>query len=195
MTKHPETLHLYRQPHLCQSGEFVLLRVAWLYIVLKGIVPLLYDASTLANWLSFILVFVALSFACAGLGLLIGVISPSSRSTVLYSQLIFIPSMLLGGLMLPYSMLPDAAGRISQLLPATQAMNAFNGLAMGQEADFSPSGSLILLFISGLLAFGLANFLFSWDSSNTTRRGHPALALLAFLPYAIGLFLLVPAAS
>jgi ABC-2 type transport system permease protein len=166
-----------------------------LYIVLKDIVPLLYDASTPANWLSFILVFVALSFACAGLGLLIGVISPSSRSTVLYSQLIFIPSMLLGGLMLPYSMLPDAAGRISQLLPATQAMNAFNGLAMGQEADFSPSGSLILLFISGLLAFGLANFLFSWDSSNTTRRGHPALALLAFLPYAIGLFLLVPATS
>jgi len=97
--------------------------------------------------------------------------------------------------MLPYSMLPDAAGRISQLLPATQAMNAFNGLAMGQEADFSPTGSLILLFLSGVLAFTLANYLFSWDSHNATRRGHPALALLAFLPYAVGLFLLVPTTS
>jgi ABC-2 type transport system permease protein len=157
--------------------------------------PLLFDAPTPANWLNFILVFLAFSIACAGLGVLIGVISPSSRTTVLYSQIIFIPSMLLGGLMLPYSMLPETAGRISQLLPATQAMNAFNGLAMGQEADFNPTGSLVLLVLSGLLAFILAIYLFSWDSQNSTRRGHPALALLAFLPYAVGLLLLVPATS
>jgi len=157
--------------------------------------PLLFNAPTPVNWLNFVFAFLALSFACTGLGVLIGVVSPSSRTTVLYSQLIFIPSMLLGGLMLPYSLLPDAAGRISQLLPATQAMNAFNGLAMGQEADFNPTGSLILLLISGLVAFILANYLFSWDSRNSTRRGHPALALLAFLPYAVGLILLVPANS
>ncbi|HSG17337.1 MAG TPA: ABC transporter permease [Anaerolineae bacterium] len=157
--------------------------------------PLLFDAPTPSNWLNFILVFLAMSTACAGLGVLIGVISPSSRMTVLYSQLIFIPSMLLGGLMLPYSMLPNVAGRISQLLPATQAMNAFNGLAMGQEADFSPTGSLILLYVSGVLAFAMANYLFSWDRRNTTRRGHPVFALLAILPYAIGLFLLVPTTS
>ena len=74
-------------------------------------------------------------------------------------------------------------------------MNAFNGLAMGQEADFSATGSLMLLFLSGVLAIGLANYLFSWDSRNMSRRGHPALALLAFLPYAIGIFLLVPTNS
>ena len=34
-------------------------------------------------------------------------------------------------LMVPYKMLPDIAGKFAQLLPATQAMNAFNGLAMG----------------------------------------------------------------
>jgi ABC-type multidrug transport system permease subunit len=50
-------------------------------------------------------------------------------------------------------------GKISQLLPATQAMNAFRGLAMGQEADFAPWGSVILLLLSGLLAFGLALYL------------------------------------
>jgi ABC-2 type transport system permease protein len=151
--------------------------------------PLLFDARVPTNWLGFIGVMLALSFACAGLGVLIGVISPNSRTTVLYSQLIFIPSMLLGGLMLPYSLLPDAAAKISQLLPATQAMNAFKGLAMGQAADFNATGSLILLLISGVLAFGLAIYLFSWDSRNTNRRGHPALALFALLPYAIGLLL------
>ena len=163
--------------------------IVTLIIVLTA--PILFDARSPSNWLGFAGVFAAMSFACAGLGVRIGVVSPNSRVTVLWSQLIFIPSMLLGGLMLPYSLLPDVAGRISQLLPATHAMNAFKGMAMGQTADFSAAGSLILLFLSGVLAFGLANYMFSWDSHNTSRRGHPALALLAILPFAVGMFLLV----
>jgi len=110
--------------------------------------------------------------------------------TVLWSQLIFIPSMLLGGLMIPYSMLPEAVGKVSQLLPATQAMNAFRGLAMGRKADFAPWGSVLLLLISGILAFVLAIYLFSWDSRNAERRGNPMLALLALVPYAAGIVLL-----
>jgi ABC-type multidrug transport system permease subunit len=97
--------------------------------------------------------------------------------------------MLLGGLMLPYSMLPSIAGKFAQLLPATQAMNAFRGLAMGRIADFNPWGSLVTLFVSGIISFALASFLFRWDSHNTARKGHPVLALLALLPFAIGIFL------
>jgi ABC-2 type transport system permease protein len=159
-------------------------------LIITASAPLLFDAPLPVNWLNYGLTFVALAFACAGLSLLIGVISPSTRMTVLWSQLIFIPSMLLGGLTLPYSMLPDVAGKIAQLLPATQAMNAFNGLAMGKTADFAPWGSIIVLITSGLLAFGLAIYLFSWDSRNITRRGHPLLALLALLPYVVGLVIL-----
>jgi len=152
--------------------------------------PLLFDAPLPMNWPNYALTFVAMAVASAGISVLIGVISPSSRMTVLWSQLIFIPSMLLGGLMLPYSMLPDVAGKIAQLLPATQAMNAFNGLAMGKVADFAPWGSINILFLSGVLAFGLAFYLFSWDSRNSTRRGHPVLALLVLLPYIVGLVVL-----
>ena len=132
----------------------------------------------------------ALASAYAGISVLIAVVSSSSRITVLWSQLVYVPSMLLGGMMLPYSMLPDAAGKVAQLLPATQAMNAFNGLAMGVGADFNPWGSVIVLVLSGVLAFGLAIYLFNWDRHNTTQRGHPLMALLALLPYAVGIFLL-----
>ena len=69
-------------------------------------------------------------------------------------------------------------------------MNAFNGLAMGVRADFNPWGSVIVLVLSGVLAFGLAIYLFNWDRHNTTQRGHPLMALLALLPYAVGIFLL-----
>jgi ABC-2 type transport system permease protein len=158
-------------------------------VVITVTAPLLFDAPLPVNWLNYALIFVTMALACAGLSVLIGVVSPSSRMTVLWSQLVFVPSMLLGGLMLPYSMLPAVAGKFAQLLPATQAMNAFNGLAMGKVAAFSPWGSVIMLLISGVLAFGLAVYLFSWDRRNTTRRGHPLLALLVLLPYVVGIFL------
>jgi ABC-2 type transport system permease protein len=152
--------------------------------------PLLFKAPLPVNWFYFILTFLAVYLACAGLSVLIGVISPSSRMTVLWSQLIFVPSMLLGGLMLPYSMLPDVAGKFAQLLPATHAMNAYNGLAMLKSVDFAPWGSILVLLSTALLAFVLAAYLFSWDNRNSTRRGNTLLGFLVLLPALAGIFFL-----
>jgi ABC-2 type transport system permease protein len=159
-------------------------------LIITATAPLLFQAPAPENWVNYAIVTASTAFACAGISVLIGVISPNSRMTVLWSQIIFVPSMLLGGLMLPYSMLPEIAGKFAQLLPATQAMNAFNGLAMGKTADFQPWGSVMILLTSGLLALCLAVYLFSWDSRNTARRGHPLLALLVLLPSILGIFLL-----
>ena len=63
---------------------------------------------------------------------------------------------------------------------------AFAGLAFGQPTVFDPVRSLVILAAGGILAFGLAIYLFNWDSHNAARRGHPALALLAALPYVVG---------
>lgn len=171
-------------------GVTTMLHLAIVATLITVTAPLVFDAPLPVNWLNTALIFVATTIACAGLSVLIGVVSPNSRMTVLWSQLVFLPSMLLGGLMLSYSMLPVAAQKFAQLLPATQAMNALNGLSMGRTADFSPWGSVIILLIGGVLAFALAAFLFSWDSRNTTRRGNPLLAFLVLLPYAAGIFLL-----
>ena len=157
-------------------------------VIITATAPLFFDAPLPINWLNYIIIFVALAFAMAGISVLIGVVSPNSRVTVLYSQLFFIPSILLAGMMFPFDMLPEVAGKIAKLLPATQAMNAFKGLAMGGIADFNPWVSVVTLFACGVLAFGLAIYLFSWDSRNTARRGHPLLALLCLLPFVISMF-------
>jgi len=145
--------------------------------------PLLFGAPLPVNWGGYALTFFAATVSSAGISVLIGVVSSNSRAQMLWSQLIFLPSILLGGMMIPYAELPEAAGRFARLLPATHAMNAFNALAMGQVADFSAWGSIIALAVSGILGFALAVYLFTWDSHNTKRRGHPALALLALLPF------------
>ena len=157
-------------------------------IILLSARPL-FDAPLPIHWINFTLIFLAAIIAMVGLSVLIGVISPSTNFQVILSQIIFIPSMLVGGLMLPYDFLPGAAQMLARFFPATHAMNAFNGLAMGSSADFSAWGSVIVLFSSGILAFGLAVYLFNWDRRNDTRRGHPILGLLALLPFLASLLL------
>jgi len=144
-----------------------------------------------ANWGDFALVTLVTVFTCGAIGALIGVISANSRATVLWSQLIFLPSMLVGGLMMPLDILPQSVRPLSALLPSTHAMQAYLGLAYKQETLVAPLVALGILLVSGILAFGLAIYLFDWDSQNNVRRGHPLMALLALVPYLVGLALLI----
>jgi len=166
-----------------------MLHLVILTAIITFTAPLLFDAPLPINWFYFVISFIVLAFACSAISVLIGVISKSSRVTVLWSQFIFLPSMLLGGLMLPYSFLPGFAQKIAKLVPATHGINALNGLSMGVVPDFSPWGSIAVLVMGGIIAFALAFFLFSWDRRNTSRRGHPLLAFLAILPYVLSAIL------
>jgi ABC-2 type transport system permease protein len=121
--------------------------------------------------------------------LLIGVVASSSRMTVLLSQLIFRPSMLVGGIMMPHDFLSEAVQKISLILPPSHAMIAFQGLAQGAETFINPYASLFILLAGGILAFGLAVFLFNWDPYNRTSKGHPLMAVLAAVPYVVGIFM------
>lgn len=158
-------------------------------IILTTATPL-FAAPAPLHWGWFLAVTMAATLAHAGLGVLIGVVSASSRATLLWSQLIFLPSMLVGGLMMPFTFLPAQAQTLARLLPATHAMNAYNSLAYGVEPAFSPAASLVVLLLGGLLAFGLAALLFTWDRQNRTAQLHPAFALLALLPYVAAVILL-----
>jgi hypothetical protein len=68
-------------------------------------------------------------------------------------------------------------------------MQAYRGLAYGADTLLDPMMSVIVLATGGTVALGLAVALFSWDRKNATRRVHPAVALLAIVPYLVGTFL------
>ena len=148
--------------------------------------PALFGATPPTHWLGLGVCFLASSLAHAGLAVLIGVVSPSTRVTVLWSQLVFLPSMMLGGITgVPADLLPEGLRRLSLLLPPTWAMRALSGWPMGAPAAESLTSAAILA-AGGLLAFALAVYLFSWDRHSGTRRANPLLALLALVPYVVG---------
>jgi ABC-2 type transport system permease protein len=142
-----------------------------------------------ASWQNLALIAILTALVFGSIGALIGVVAKNSRSIVLYSQLIFLPSILLGGLMIPIDMLPQSVQTFSGLLPTTYAMQALMAYAYQQKTVYDPQTCVIVLVVGGLLAMGLAIYLFNWDSHNQARRGTPLLALIALLPYIAGIFL------
>jgi len=149
-----------------------------------------FQASLPENWGYFFLILLLAAFNMASIGMLIGVVSPNSRAIPLFSQSVFLPSMLLGGLMIPSEMLPSTLYRISLLLPTTHAMNAWRGFAFGMSTTFAPLWGLIVLLSSGLIAFILAVYLFNWDNKNRRQGHHPLLGLIAWLPFVMSAILL-----
>ena len=147
--------------------------------------PLLFGGRAPVDWAALALVIVAAAMSCGGIGALISVIAKDTRATVLWSQLIFLPSMLIGGMMIPADLLPPSIAPISLLLPTTHAMQAAIGLAFHEETILPAALSLAVLIASSLVSFALATYLFNWDTRNATRRGHPLMALLAWVPFAL----------
>lgn len=144
----------------------------------------LFDVALPESWLAFGLIAVVCTCSFGGLAALIGVVSTTIRATVLWSQLVFLPSMLIGGLMVDVGLLPERIVPAAKLLPTTYAMQAMLGLAYGSETSIEPSACVLVLAADAVVAFTLALLLFSWDRQNQTRRLPVALALLVLVPLA-----------
>lgn len=124
----------------------------------------------------FALAWICSSLAIAALGSVIMVISPSNRASILLSQLIFLPSMLLGSLMMPLETLSGGLKTLALCLPTSQAMILFAGGAGWEKAA-------LLLGLGAILGFAVAAFLFEWDARNPKPLWQKSLALVALIPY------------
>ena len=73
--------------------------------------------------------------------------------------------MLIGGLMIPFEMLPEKLQPIARLLPSTHSMNLFGIYSWNRGASIASVTSLAVLFGAGLLCLILSVVFFRWDGS------------------------------
>jgi ABC-2 type transport system permease protein len=153
--------------------------------IIAATAPTLFDASPVTV-APFVLVLLVAGATHTALGALIGVVSANSRIAVLWSQLLFLPSVLLAGIIVPLEHIPDLFRPLSLLLPATYAMEAFTGLAMGADTTVPPWGAVGMLAAGAVAALVLTRLCYAWDDHGSGRQLRPGLAVLAILPYAAG---------
>ena len=131
-------------------GAFLHLLVVSVIIFVAA--PLFFGAGLPKNLGMYFIVLLVFLFTSITLGLLLGVAARSQAEATMLSQVIFMPSLLLSGIMFPAAMLPKALASLGLIFPATHAMQAFSGLAYGLKTQFDAPLALAVIALIGVAA-------------------------------------------
>lgn len=140
-----------------------------------------------AGWL-----FAALSIE--GLAMVIGTAVPDQRAGTLVAQLVFLPSIMLGGLMMPAALIPRDLSLAGRIFPARWAMEAMTvSGAVGGSGDLAFAiwmPALGVLAATAVTGYAIAISIFEWHTSSLRTARSKLLALFVLAPAAIALILL-----
>jgi hypothetical protein len=85
---------------------------------------------------------------------------------------------------------PDMFQPLSLLLPATYAMEASRGLALGADSIVEPWLAVVVLAVGAVVALALTRLCYAWDEHGAGRRLSPGFGAVAIVPYAVAAVLL-----
>jgi len=151
-------------------------------VIITFLSLIFFGATGPVNWFWFFVVLIDCAICLSTIGMLIGIVSPSQRAGILLAQVVYIPSVILGGLMVPSDMIPTNLQFIVSLLPASHGIQAFNNLSMGSgNGQFEP---LFILLVSSVLNLFLCAVLFQWEpGKHAGKKGF--LGFLAVVPFIV----------
>ncbi|WP_294581994.1 ABC transporter permease [uncultured Thomasclavelia sp.] len=114
-------------------------------LIILGLAPLIYQASLPNNLLVYLItliIFIAVSLI---VGSVLGLLVKSQTKLSMYAQLVFLPSILLSGIMFDKELLPAFLRYVGNLFPATWSFELFN------HFDLWKLLPLAAIFIIGLV--------------------------------------------
>lgn len=141
------------------ASAFLHLLVVSVIILLTA--PLFFGALWPKNADTYFIVLLLLILASIALGLLIGVWARGQSAATMLSQAVFLPSLLLSGIMFPARMLPGSLAWAGRVFPATHAMQAFTGLAFDLKPVYNSSLALGMIVLIGFIATAAAAWRFN----------------------------------
>lgn len=137
-----------------------------------------------AHPLDLLVAFTVAAFAFLGLGLVIAMLADNVPAVQALGQCIFLPMLIIGGVAVPLTSLPDWALRLSAYFPGRYAVEAIqsavNGTGLGAVGF-----SLLALFLIGAAACVAGAGLFRWDArqrfATSRNKGWLAVALAGWV--------------
>ncbi len=96
-----------------------------------------------------------------GFGMLIASVCRSLKSANLVCTIVYFPMLFLSGATIPFSILPNALQKLSNILPLTQGIKLLKGYALGIETSLTIP--LLVMVISICITVLLSIKLFKWE--------------------------------
>lgn len=92
--------------------------------IILVLAPLLFKAEFPKNMAAFFIALVLFIMATLGIGCVLGLVMKNIAKLTMVSQIVFLPSIMLSGIMFPAELLPKALINVSKIFPATWAFEA-----------------------------------------------------------------------
>ena len=137
---------------LLSIAASALIHLTVVALIISSSAPMLFGAEQPLYLGGFLVVLVTLLLACAPIGVLIGAIAKSQATAMMISQAVFMPSLMLSGIMFPANLLPAPLRILGNVFPTSYAVHAFNGLAFGLHAEVNEFLALAIMLCSGCIA-------------------------------------------
>lgn len=150
---------------LFSVGISTLIHLSIVCFIISISAPLLFGAEPPQSTGGFIAVLAALLFCSTAIGLFIGSAAKTQSSAMLLSQAVFMPSLMLSGIMFPAHLLPQPLEYAGNIFPATHVMRAFYGLAYRLPTEYNSSLALLIVLAIGIIVSAAA----VWKLGKITR--------------------------
>lgn len=115
------------------------------------VAPIIFDATTPANlpvYFVSLAIFIATTLS---IGCVFGLIMKNISKLTMVSQIVFMPSIMLSGIMFPIEMLPKALDYVGKIFPASWAYRAMTSITF----DFTLYIPMIVVFVIAVIICGL----------------------------------------
>ncbi len=122
-------------------------------IIILLLAPVVFNAEIPKNipfYLLNVALFIAVSLTVATA---LGAFVKNSAKLIMFEQILFLPSIMLSGIMFPVDLLPEAVGNVGKIFPATWGFKAL----LATTWDFNVIFPMVIIFLVALIgvAFGL----------------------------------------
>jgi ABC-type transport system involved in cytochrome c biogenesis permease component len=128
--------------------------------------------------------FTCVAFAFIGLGLVIAMMADNVPAVQALGQCIFLPMLIIGGVAVPLTSLPEWAQRLSAFFPGRYAVEALNACVMGDGLPVARFSALALVLIGAAGCLAGAK-MFRWDAEQrfaaASNKGWVLVALAAWV--------------
>ncbi len=125
-----------------------LIHILIVSIIIYISAPIIFKVEHPVHYISYFLLLILFISVSIIIGLIIGILTKKNSTMTMVSQMFFLPTMLLSGIMFPSDMLPSFFGQLSYVLPATHAMKILTSL-----------NEITLTALMPLLAIGVVSIL------------------------------------
>ncbi len=127
--------------------------------------------------------FLFVCFAFLGMGLVIAMLAETVPAVQALGQSVFLPMIIIGGVGVPFYILPHWARHVADFLPGRYAVDALQSCIDGKGLR-AVGPSLLALTLIGAAGCAAGAKLFRWDVGQKLASAARGWALLALLPWA-----------